>query len=73
METSVIRDTLNEFTRQAKALEGWKGLKGEAAIQAAVDLAFLSLLNGDDVGKDDQVQSYLTSVSPASRIGLSGR
>lgn len=38
------------FVDQAAALEGWKTLEAEGALQAAMDLAFLILLTG---GRDD--------------------
>jgi hypothetical protein len=38
------------FVDQATALEGWKTLEAEGALQAAMDLALLSLLSG---GRDD--------------------
>lgn len=40
------------FVAAVRDMSGWKGLDGEAAAQAAVDLGFLALLNGDTVEKD---------------------
>lgn len=63
VETSVVRDAVRAFVAQARQLDGWKDLKNEAAVQAAVDLGFLTLLDGGNVGNDEMVLEHLKSVS----------
>ena len=63
VETRVIQNMAETFVRQARALEGWTSKTGEASVQAAVDLGFLTLLNGSDVSKDEMVRDCLSNVS----------
>jgi hypothetical protein len=51
VETGVVRDVVESFVDQAKALDGWKHMREEGAVQAAVDLGFLSLVRGETAEK----------------------
>ena len=64
VETGVVKELVETMITQAKALDGWTGKKGEAGVQAAVDLGFLTLLKGGDVAQDEMVKSRLSTVSP---------
>lgn len=49
------------FVTQARDLEGWNALEQEAAVQAAVDLAFLNLLKGE-TASDPLAEKLLNKV-----------
>jgi hypothetical protein len=62
------------FVDQATALEGWKSLEAEGAVQAAMDLAFLSLLSGGrgDIASTKMLakvrQGLITSTAPNPQL-----
>lgn len=62
VDTGVIQDLVENMVTQARALEGWTAKKGEAGVQAAVDLGFLTLLGGGEVVRDEMVQECLKTV-----------
>lgn len=69
VDTGVTKTLVETMVTQAKGLDGWNSKKGEAGVQAAVDLGFLTLLKGGDVGQDEMVKSCLSTVSLRSRTG----
>jgi hypothetical protein len=62
VETGVVRDLVESFVEQARALDGWGSMDGECAAQGAVDVGFLVLLSGGDASRDTLVQSLLAKV-----------
>lgn len=59
---STIQELVSAYVGAAKSLEGWNERQDEKAVQAAVDLGFLLLLNGENVEKDPQIQNLLSKV-----------
>lgn len=51
VDTAVVRDLIESFVAEATGLEGWKGMKDEGAVQAAVDVGFLKLISGQSADK----------------------
>lgn len=59
----VVRKLIAAFVDTTRAMVGWHRGDGDVAAQAAVDLGFLTLLNGETVENDVAVQSLLQIVS----------
>jgi hypothetical protein len=51
VDTGAVRDLVESFVAEATGSEGWKGMKDEGAIQAAVDVGFLNLVSGQSADK----------------------
>jgi hypothetical protein len=58
----VIKQLVEGFVDAAKNLDGWNGLKDESCVQATVDLGFLCLVRGGNVGDDRKVQGMMQRV-----------
>ncbi|ORY24078.1 hypothetical protein BCR39DRAFT_548040, partial [Naematelia encephala] len=58
----VVTELVGGFVDAARALDGWTSKSDESAVQAAFDLAFLTIIRGEDVARDAQVQKLLTKI-----------
>lgn len=64
---SSTQQLVEAFVGQARNLEGWKALEQEAAVQGAVDLAFLNLLKGESA-VDPVADKLLNKVRDRRRL-----
>lgn len=59
----VVPKLVSTFVETVRAMDGWKKQEGDAVAQVAVDLGFLTLVNGEKVENDEMVQKLLKTVS----------